>query len=70
MVSDIKITLTKSLASQNKNRVATAKSLGLRKMQSTVIQPDNSATRGKIRKIKDLISIEQQTENNEKNLKA
>ena len=61
-MSNIKVTLTKSLVGQNKRRIAVANSLGLRKMSSATIQPDNNATRGKIRKIRDLVSVEEVSE--------
>lgn len=57
-MSEMRITLTKSLAGQNKNRIKTANSLGLRKMNSFTVQPDNGATQGKIRRIRDLVNVE------------
>ena len=52
----LKITLVRSLNSCKKNQIATAHSLGLRKIRSETTQPDNEATRGLItqRKLKKL----------------
>ena len=58
IVSALKITLTKSLIGQRKDRIATVESFGLRKINKTTIQPDNDATRGKIRKVRDLVTVE------------
>lgn len=57
-MSQIKISLKKSLIGHKKNRVETAHSLGLKKINSFTIQPENGATEGKINKIKDLILVE------------
>lgn len=57
--STLKITLTKSLIGRNKGHIATAYSLGLRKIGQTVEQPKNDATVGKINKISYLVSVEE-----------
>lgn len=57
--STLKITLTKSLIGRNKSHIATAKSLGLRKIGQTVEQPKNDATVGKLNKISYLVSVEE-----------
>lgn len=51
------ITLVKSLIGCKDDQIATAKSLGLRKVGSTTTQPDNAATRGKITKISHLVEV-------------
>lgn len=51
MADTIKIKLVKSLAGRNKDHIATAKSLGLKKIGDIVEQPVNAATAGKINKI-------------------
>ena len=38
---------------------ATLVALGLRKLNSTTVQPDNAATRGKIFKVKHLVKVEE-----------
>ena len=41
------------------DQIATAKSLGLRKIGAQVIQPDNAATRGKVAKISHMVEVEE-----------
>lgn len=53
----LKITLVKSLAGRGKKQIATANSLGLRKISDVTTQPDNEATRGKINKISHLVEV-------------
>ena len=50
-----KITLVKSLIAVKKDQIATANSLGLRKIGDVTVQPDNAQTQGKINKIVHLI---------------
>ena len=45
------ITLKKSLIARKKDQIDTANSLGLRKIGDKTVQPDNSQTLGKIKKI-------------------
>ncbi|MBQ9535283.1 MAG: 50S ribosomal protein L30 [Clostridia bacterium] len=54
-----KITLIKSLAGRFKKHIATANSLGLRRIGDETVQPDNEQTRGKIRQISYLIRVEE-----------
>ena len=54
----IKITLVKSLIGRHKDHIATANSLGLRKIGDTTTQPKNAATDGKVKKICYLIKVE------------
>ena len=51
------VRLTKSLAGRLAAQIATAKSLGLRRIGDATVQPDNAATRGKIAKISHLIEV-------------
>lgn len=53
----MKIKLTKSLIGRKEDQIATAHSLGLKKVGQVVTQPDNEATKGKIRKIIHLIEV-------------
>ncbi len=53
----LKIKLTKSLVGRKDDQIATAYSLGLRKIGDTTVQPDNNATKGKIAKIIHLIEV-------------
>ncbi len=51
------IKLVKSLISCKKDQIATAESLGLRKIGDVTVQPDNAQTQGKIKKISHLIEV-------------
>ena len=53
----VKITLKKSLIGSKKDQVATAASLGLKKVGDVTEQPDNAQTQGKIKKISHLIEV-------------
>lgn len=56
-MADIKITLKKSLIGCKKDQIATAASLGLRKIGDVTVQPDNAQTKGKIHKIGFLLEV-------------
>ncbi|MBE6719735.1 MAG: 50S ribosomal protein L30 [Eubacterium sp.] len=56
-MADIKVKLTKSLIGCKKDQIATAHSLGLRKIGNVTVQPDNAQTQGKIKKICHLVTI-------------
>ena len=51
------IKLVKSLVGRNDYQIATAQSLGLRKIGQVVTQPVNDATKGKIAKISHLVEV-------------
>ena len=53
----LEIKLVKSLAGRIKKQIATAESLGLRKISDVSVQPDNEATRGKIAQISYLLEV-------------
>ena len=57
-MAQLKITLTKSLVGRLEKHIATANSLGLKKINDVTDQPDNAQTRGKIAKISYLIKVE------------
>ncbi len=56
MAKEIK--LVKSLIGRKKDQIATAQSLGLRKIGDVTVQPDNDQTKGKINKISHLIEVQ------------
>jgi len=56
-MANLKIKLVKSLNGRHDKHIATAKSLGLAKIGSETIQPDNPQTRGKIAQIGYLITV-------------
>ena len=47
-MANLNIKLVKSLNGRLAKHIATANSLGLRKIGDTTVQPDNAPTRGKI----------------------
>ena len=53
----MKIKLVKSLNGRKKDQIATAYSLGLKKIGNETTQPDNEATKGKIAKISHLVEV-------------
>ena len=58
-MANLKITLVKSLNGRLEKQIATAHSLGLRKIGDATVQPDNEQTRGKIAKIGYLLCVEE-----------
>lgn len=56
-MANLRIKLLKSLNGRLESHVATAKSLGLKKIGNETMQPDNPQTRGKIALIRYLISV-------------
>ena len=53
----LKIKLVKSLNGRLQKHIATAASLGLRRIGQVTVQPDNAQTRGKIAKIGYLLEV-------------
>lgn len=53
----VKIKLVKSLNSCKKKQIATAASLGLRKIGDETLQQDNPSVQGKIKIISHLVSV-------------
>ncbi|HEZ7985668.1 MAG TPA: 50S ribosomal protein L30 [Ruminococcus sp.] len=51
------IKLVKSLIGRKKDQIATAQSLGLKKIGDVTTQPDNEQTKGKINKISHLVEV-------------
>lgn len=56
-MAKLTIKLVKSLVGRKDDQIATAYSLGLRKIGQTTVQPDNAATQGKIAKISHLVEV-------------
>ena len=56
-MANLKIKLVKSLNGRLVKHIATAESLGLRKIGQVTIQTDNTQTRGKIAKIGYLLQV-------------
>ena len=55
----LKITYTKSAIGYNERQKATIIALGLGKLNSSIIQPDNPQIRGMVRKVCHLVKCEQ-----------
>ena len=58
-MAKMKITLKKRQAGRIEKHIATAHSLGLKKINDVTNQPDNAQTRGKVAKIGYLIQVEE-----------
>ncbi len=55
----LKITLVKSVIGAVPKNRAVVESMGFKKLNSSVILPDNAATRGQIQKISHLVKVEE-----------
>lgn len=58
-MTELKVTLIRSVAHRLPNQKQVVKSLGLGRIGSTAVLPDNAATRGALLKIAHLISVEE-----------
>jgi large subunit ribosomal protein L30 len=58
-MADVKITLVKSAAHRLPKQRAIVKALGLGRVNSSVVKPDNEATRGAVFLISHLVSVEE-----------
>ncbi|MBR5381643.1 MAG: 50S ribosomal protein L30 [Oscillospiraceae bacterium] len=56
-MANIRLKLVKSLNGRLDKHIATANSLGLKKIGDETVQPDNPQTRGKIAKIGYLLNV-------------
>ena len=60
MAKNLKIKLVKSLNGRLDKHIATANSLGLRRIGDPTVQPDNDQTRGKVAKIGYLLQVSEE----------
>ncbi len=58
-MAKLKVTLTKSLISRPETQRKTVRALGLRKINSVKILPDNPTIRGQIFKVNHLVKVEE-----------
>lgn len=58
-MAKITVTLTKSLIGCKKNQIATAHSMGLRKIGDVTVQENNEATKGKVNLITHLVTVKE-----------
>ena len=56
-MANLKIELVKSLNGRLKKHIATANSMGLRRIGDITVQPDNAQTRGKVAQIGYLLQV-------------
>ena len=55
--ASLTVKLTRSLSGRSEKQIATAHSLGLKKIGDVTAQPDNAQTNGKIAKISHLVLV-------------
>lgn len=58
MAAKLKITLTRSPIGYEKSQKDTARALGFKKLQQSVVHEDTPVVRGMIHKIKHLVAVE------------
>lgn len=58
-MANLEITLKKSLIGRPQPQHKVIKSLGLGKISSKVVKPDNAAIRGEINKVKHLVEVKE-----------
>lgn len=58
-MAKLKITLVKSTIGQKPAKRATVRSLGLRKISSSVVQEDNPSVRGMVASVAHLVKVEE-----------
>ena len=58
-MAELKVTLVKSTIGAVPKHVKTVEALGLKKLNKTVILPDNAATRGMVQQVKHLVKVEE-----------
>ncbi|MCR5289925.1 MAG: 50S ribosomal protein L30 [Treponema sp.] len=59
MAKKLKITLVKSTIGQKPDKVATVRSLGLKKLNSVVEHEDNASIRGMVANVSHLVTVEE-----------
>jgi len=59
MAKDLEITLVRSVIGQNKTQKQTVKSIGLKKINQSVVCGDTPSLRGKLNKISHLVSVKE-----------
>ena len=57
MEKTVSIKLVRSLSGRSVKQIATANSLGLKKVGDVTVQPDNAQTAGKINKISHMVAV-------------
>ncbi|MBM7704948.1 50S ribosomal protein L30 [Metabacillus iocasae] len=60
MAKKLAITLTRSVIGRPEDQRVTVRTLGLRKLNQTVVQDDNPAIRGMVNKVAHLVTVKEQ----------
>ena len=58
-MANLKVTLVKSTIGAVPKHKKTVEALGLRKLNKTVVLPDNAATRGRVKQVQHLVKVEE-----------
>ena len=58
-MSKLMITYTTSMIGYSRDQKDTVRSLGLRRLNHSVIKPDNPSVRGMVEKVKHLVTVEE-----------
>ena len=58
-MAELKVTLVKSTIGAKPKHVRTVEALGLKKLNKTVILPDNAATKGMVHQVRHLVKVEE-----------
>ena len=58
-MAELKLTLVKSTIGAVPKHKKTVEALGLKKLNKTVVLPDNAATRGMVDQVKHLVKVEE-----------
>lgn len=58
-MANLKITLVKSTIGAVPKHKKTVEALGLKKLNKTVVLPDNAATRGMVKQVQHLVKVEE-----------
>ena len=59
MAKKLKVTLKRSVIGQKPEKKATVRSLGLKKINSSVVQEDNPCVRGMVASVSHLVEVEE-----------
>jgi large subunit ribosomal protein L30 len=60
-MSKLRITLVKSVNGYSPDQVSTIKTLGLRKINQSVVREDSLCLRGQVMKVKHLVMVKEET---------
>lgn len=58
-MSQLRITLKRSIIGNPKDQKETARALGFTKLNQTVVRPDNPCVRGMVTKIRHLVAVQE-----------